>query len=134
MDHRKMLRLPNEFAYILRSAGANLRDREFEVSYAVAVGGVRTIALLAHTNCGMAGVAGKREKFVRGLVEGAGWSRAEAERQFAEAADRYEIGEPVEFAITEVERLHKRYPLLLVAPLLYTLEDDRLVQLTATRG
>lgn len=54
MDHRKDLLLPNEFAYVLRSAGGNLRDSEFEVSYAIAVGGVATVALLAHTDCGMA--------------------------------------------------------------------------------
>ena len=32
MDHRKDLVLPNEFAYVLRSAGGNLRYSEFEVS------------------------------------------------------------------------------------------------------
>ena len=41
MDNRKHLRLPENFAYILRSGGGNLRYSEFKVSYA--------IALLAHT-------------------------------------------------------------------------------------
>jgi len=68
MDHRKELHVPNEFAYVLRSAGGNLRDSEFEVSYAVAVGGVSTIALLAHTDCGMAHVTAKHDRFVEGLV------------------------------------------------------------------
>ncbi len=36
MDHRKELVIPNEFAYVLRSAGGNLRDSEFEVAYAIA--------------------------------------------------------------------------------------------------
>src|SRR5688500_10588001 len=66
MDHRKDLTLPGEFAYVLRTAGGNLRDSGFEISYSVAVGGIATIALLAHTDCGMAHVTDKRDAFVRG--------------------------------------------------------------------
>ena len=128
MDHRKELHVPNEFAYVLRSAGGNLRDSEFEVSYAVAVGGVSTIALLAHTDCGMTHVAAKGAKFVDGLVKRAGWDSAEAERHFAEAASRYEIGDATRFVAGEAERLRRRYPKLLIAPFLYTVEDDRLAQ------
>ncbi|MDI6768868.1 MAG: hypothetical protein QMD04_04255 [Anaerolineales bacterium] len=40
MDNRKSLRMPENFAYILRSGGANLRRSEFKVSYAIAIGGV----------------------------------------------------------------------------------------------
>ncbi len=54
MDSRKSLRIPNDFAFVLRTAGANMRDNEFRISYAIAVGGVRTIVLIAHTDCGMA--------------------------------------------------------------------------------
>jgi len=49
MDNRKHLRVPENFAYILRSGGGNLRYSEFKVSYAVAIGGISAIALLAHT-------------------------------------------------------------------------------------
>ena len=128
MDHRKELHVPNEFAYILRSAGGNLRDSEFEVSYAVAVGGVDAIALLAHTDCGMAHVSAKRERFVNGLVSRAGWTRADAERHFEEAAGRYEIGDAAAFVAGEAQRLRERYPRLLVAPFLYAVESDRLAQ------
>src|SRR5688572_6817766 len=128
MDHRKELHVPNEFAYVLRSAGGNLRDSEFEVSYAVAVGGVSTIALLAHTDCGMAHVSAKGERFVEGLVRRAGWAREDAERHFAEAASRYEIGDATHFVAGETHRLRQRYPKLLVAPFLYSVEDDTLAQ------
>jgi carbonic anhydrase len=131
MDHRKELRIPNEFAYILRSAGGNLRDSEFEVSYAVAVGGVATIALLAHTDCGMAHVGEKRDRFVNGLVTRAGWSRAEAEGHFEEAASRYEIGDAATFVVAESQRLRARYPKLLIAPFLYAVENDLLAQVVA---
>jgi carbonic anhydrase len=129
MDYRKDLTIPNEFAYVIRSAGGSLRDSGFEVSYAVAVGGVTTIALLAHSDCGMAHVTGKRADFVRGLVERAGWSPAEAERHFHASAPRHEIGDPVAFVVAEARRLRRRYPKLLVAPFLYTVDDDRLAQI-----
>jgi len=128
MDHRKELHIPNEFAYILRSAGGNLRDSEFEVSYAVAVGGVDTIALLAHTNCGMAHVSAKRERFVNGLVARAGWSREEAEAHFEEASSRYEIGDAAQFVMSEARRIRARYPRVLVAAFLYAVESDLLAQ------
>jgi carbonic anhydrase len=128
MDHRKELHVPNEFAYVLRSAGGNLRDSEFEVSYAVAVGGVSTIALLAHTDCGMGHVTAKRDRFVEGLVRRAGWKRADAEQHFAEAASRYEIGDATQFVVGETRRLRQRYPSLLIAPFLYAVEDDKLAQ------
>jgi carbonic anhydrase len=86
MDDRKDLVIPNEFAFVIRAAGGNLRDHAFDISYAVAIGGVKAIALLAHTNCGMVGVRHKRAAFIRG-------------------------------------------PSVLVAPLLYRVEDDRLLQL-----
>jgi carbonic anhydrase len=129
MDHRKELRVPNEFAYVLRSAGGNLRDSEFELSYAVAVGGVSTVALLAHTDCGMAHVSAKRTQFVDGLIARAGWSREDAEHHFTDAVHRYEIGDPAQFAVGETRRLRKRYPALLFAPFLYTVDDDHLAQI-----
>src|SRR5271156_2522444 len=78
MDSRKHLRIPDNFAFILRTGGANLRLAEFRVSYAIAVGGVRAIALLGHTNCGMSGISARRTPFIEGLVD-AGWTRGAAE-------------------------------------------------------
>src|SRR3954467_13556789 len=68
MDHRKHLRVPDNFAYIIRAGGANLRYSEFKVSYAIAVGGVRAIALVGHTNCGMVNLVSRREQFIDGMV------------------------------------------------------------------
>src|SRR6185503_7125852 len=53
MDARKALRMPQDFAFVLRTAGANMRDNEFRMSYAIAIAGVKTIVLIAHTDCGM---------------------------------------------------------------------------------
>lgn len=46
MDNRKHLRIPDNFAYIIRAGGANLRYSEFKVSYAISIGGVGAIALI----------------------------------------------------------------------------------------
>jgi carbonic anhydrase len=86
MDSRKSLRIPNDFAFVLRTAGANMRDNEFRISYAIAVGGVRTIVLIAHTDCGMARLAQRRDQFIHGLMEAAGWDEARATRHFENSA------------------------------------------------
>src|SRR3989338_1567185 len=79
IDYRKHLNIPENFAYIIRTAGANLRLSEFRVSFAIGFGGVSTIALIGHTQCGMVNLEGKKEIFIQGMMDRAGWSRKEAE-------------------------------------------------------
>src|SRR5690348_1411764 len=131
MDSRKHLRIPNDFAFVLRTAGANMRDNEFRISYAIAVGGVQTIVLIAHTDCGMAQLDRRREQFIEGMVANAGWDRARAERHFAESAPKFGIRDEVEFVLQESARLRGIYPRIFVAPLLYRVEDDRLYQIAS---
>ena len=131
MDSRKTLRIPNDFAFVLRTAGANMRDNEFRISYAIAVGGVHTIVLIAHTDCGMARLAERREQFIEGMIANAGWNRARAERHFAESAPKFGIRDEVEFVVQEAERLRGIYPRIQVAPLLYRVDDDFLYQICA---
>lgn len=128
MDSRKALRIPHDFAFVLRTAGANMRDNEFRISYAIAVGGVDTIVLIAHTDCGMARLAQRREQFIEGMVANAGWDRARAERHFAESAPKFGIRDEIEFVLQEAARLRTIYPKIRVAPLLYRVEDDLLYQ------
>jgi carbonic anhydrase len=129
MDSRKALRIPNDFAFVLRTAGANMRDNEFRIAYAIAVGGVHTIVLIAHTDCGMAQLDKRREDFINGLVRNAGWERERAEQHFAESAPKFGIRDEVEFVLREADRLRAIYPRIFVAPLLYRVEDDLLYQL-----
>ncbi|HJR54233.1 MAG TPA: carbonic anhydrase [Gemmatimonadota bacterium] len=125
MDHRNQLRLPDQFAFVLRSGGANLRPSDFKVSFAVAVGGVRSIALIGHTDCRMSELGSRRDEFVAGLVD-AGWERKAAERHFVESVPQFEIGDEIDFVIAESARLRARYPAVSVAPLIYRVEDGRL--------
>jgi len=126
MDNRKHLRIPDNFAYIIRAGGANLRYSEFKVSYAIAVGGVRSIALIGHTNCGMVNLIARKEQFVRGLMEAAGWESQAAEEHFHHFAPMFEIGNEPDFILSETRRLRLRYPKITIAPMLYKTEDNRL--------
>ncbi len=129
MDHRKHLHIPDNFAYIIRTGGANLRHSEFKVSYAIAVGGVKHIALIGHNQCGMVNLAARRELFVKGLIENAGWDEERAEEHFLHFAPLFEIGNEVDFVVSEAQRLRLRYPKVQVAPLLYKVEDNLLYQI-----
>lgn len=126
MDNRKHLRLPDNFAFIIRTGGANLKFSEFKVSYAIAVGGVGTIALIGHNQCGMVDLVARRELFIRGLVDNAGWEQEAAEEHFAQFAPIFEIGNEIDFVLSEAKRLRVRYPKIQVAPLLYRVEDNLL--------
>lgn len=129
MDSRKSLRVPGDFAFVLRTAGANMRDNEFRISYAIAVGGVRTIVLIAHTDCGMARLGERREQFIRGLMDAAGWDEARAVKHFEDCAPKFGFRDEVEFVLREAERLRGIYPRISIVPLLYRVEDDLLYQL-----
>lgn len=126
MDNRKHLHIPDNFAFIIRTGGANLRYSEFKVSYAIAVGNVRCIALIGHNQCGMVDLIARKEQFIRGLVESAGWKPKAAEEHFHHFAPMFEIGNENDFVLSEVQRLRLSYPKIIIAPLLYRVEDNRL--------
>lgn len=128
MDSRKHLHIPDNFAYIIRTGGANLRYSEFKVSYAIAVGGVTCIALIGHDQCGMVNLMSSKEAFVQGLTERAGWERELAEQHFTNFVPMFEIGNEIDFIISEAQRLRQLYPKIQVAPLLYKVEDTLLYQ------
>ena len=88
-----------------------------------------TIVLIAHTDCGMARLAERREQFIRGLVDAAGWNEAQAERHFEVSAPKFGFRDEVEFVLKEAARLRSIYPRIPIAPLLYRVEDDLLYQL-----
>lgn len=130
MDNRIGLRIPDKFAYVLRAGGVNLQRIEFKVSYAVAVGGIRTICLIAHDQCGMVDLRARRDVFVNGLVENGGWERREAEQHFDQFSPVFEIRDSAEFVFSEAQRLRERYPRVLVAPLFYHVGEGLLCQIT----
>jgi len=126
MDNRKMLNIPKNFAFIIRTGGANLRYSEFKVSFAIAVGGVKHIALIGHTNCGMVNLISKKPKFIEGLAENAGWTKEQAEEHFYHYGPMFEIGNEIDFVLSEAKRLRLRYPKIMIAPMIYKVEDNKL--------
>ena len=129
MDNRKHLHIPDNFAYIIRAGGANLRYSEFKVSYAIGVGGVKSIALIGHDQCGMVNLVARKDIFINGLIENAGWEREQAAEHFMQLAPMFEIGNEIDFVLSETQRLRTRYPKIQVAPLLYKVEDNLLYQI-----
>ena len=126
MDNRKHLRIPDNFAFIIRSGGANLRYSEFKVSYAIAIGDIQHIAIIAHNNCGMVNLISRKNQFISGLINKAGWEKEWAEDHFMHFAQMFEIGNEIDFVLSEAKRLRLRYPKITVAPLYYRVEDNRL--------
>jgi carbonic anhydrase len=131
MDNRKSLWIPDNFAFIIRSGGANLFYHEFQVSYAIAVGGVHYIALIGHNDCGMVQLENRKEIFINGLAENAGWKKESAQRHFENLSPFFEIGDAVEFLVSEAARLRRRYPKIVVAPLFYNVDIGKVLQIKA---
>lgn len=126
MDNRKALNVPDNFAYILRAGGANMRPSGFKISYAIAVGGVRYIAIAGHTQCGMVNLMARKQLFIDGLVEHAGWDREKATNHFINLVPMFEIGNEIDFVLSEVRRLRGEYPKITIVPMLYRIEDHHL--------
>lgn len=126
MDNRKHLHMPDNFAFIIRSGGANLRYSEFKVSYAIAVGQVNHIALIGHNNCGMVDLVSRKNEFIDGLVAIAGWDRQRAEDHFLQYAPKFEIVNEADFILSETRRLRLTYPKVMIAPMMYLVEDNKL--------
>jgi carbonic anhydrase len=126
MDNRKSLRIPENFAYIIRSGGGNLRYSEFKVSYAIAIGQLSHIALIGHTSCGMVNLIERKDAFIKGLVEIAGWNEKRAEEHFMHYAPMFEIGNENDFLLSEAKRLRPLYPKIKIAPMIYKVEDNKL--------
>ena len=126
MDNRKHLKMPDNFAFIIRSGGANLRYSEFKVSYAIGVGQISHIALIGHNKCGMVNLISRKEEFIAGLVNFAGWEHNKAEEHFFHYAPMFEIGSEIDFILSETKRLRLRYPKIQIAPMFYLVENNKL--------
>ena len=114
----------NNFAFILRSGGGNLRHNGLKCR-TVSVGG-GYIALIGHSNCGMVNLHEKKDAFISGLVDNAGWDREFAEDHFNQFSPIFEIGNEIDFLLSESARLRGRYPRINVVPLYYKIEDHKL--------
>ena len=77
----------------------------------------------------MVDLSARRDVFVSGLVENGGWERREAEEHFDQFSAVFEIRDAATFVLCEARRLRKRYPRVMVAPLLYQIREGLLYQI-----
>ena len=130
LEPQAALKLPDGFAITLRTAAASLKRDPFKVSWAIGVAGVEAVVLVGHAGCGMVGLRQRREPFIAQLIESAGWERPAAEQHFDHWSDLFEVEDPAEFVAAEAARLRRRYPRMLIAPLLQA-SDGKLMQVEA---
>ncbi|HCC71352.1 MAG TPA: carbonic anhydrase [Bacteroidales bacterium] len=126
MDSRIVLNIPNNFTYVLRTGGANMRDLEFNISYAVAVGGIKYIIVLGHTNCAMINLMSKKDDYIKGLVDNGGWEKYLAEEHFYQSEPVYEIKNEIDFVLKETMRLRLKYRKVTVVPMIYRVKTNHI--------
>jgi len=125
IDNRIMLRLPDNFSYVVRNSGAKMENVVFPLSFAVTLGGIKTIAVIGHSGCRMKDLKMHKLEFVKGL-SGQGWETDRAENFFLKSSPVFEMGNIIDSIITETMRLRSCYLNVLVAPLYYYVEDKKL--------
>jgi SulP family sulfate permease len=125
IDFRKSLIIPKDWAYIIRREGANMEDSEFAIALAISKG-VRHMALIAHNDCAMANTGPQRENFVAVLNSVAGWDKKKAQQFFDDHSRSREIGNEIDFVLREAERLEEMFAGVMVVPMLFRVDDDKL--------
>ena len=127
-----MLHLPKGFAYTLRTPGSRLQGLEFAISYAIAMGGVRALAVIGHSDCAMTKLKELKERFVKQLDRWhTGWEEQECLRHFEQWVPTFHIKDMNDHILSQVQLISGIFPDLLVVPLIYRVEDGRLYPLEA---
>jgi len=127
MDFRVSFNIPDKFAYIIRTPGANLIENQFGLVAALTLADVHAVALVAHTDCAMTKVRGSEERIVSGLFA-SGWDENTAQRFYAEQAGAHALTNPTDFVIRQCQTLRKQYTNVIFAPLVYDVADGKLWQ------
>jgi len=126
MDNRQELRLPQNSAFFVRNSGGTQNGVAFSISFAVAVAGIRHIAVIGHSDCMMVNLKIKEKDFVQNLSEYFMWDRAEAENHFRDMCAQFGKTDAAGSVVSEAESLRSEYPGVIVAPLFYSVEDHLL--------
>lgn len=126
IDFRVKLNIPDNFAYVIRTAGANLQNCDFNVSFPLSIGRLNYLALIGHTDCGMAKLSSLKDQYIEGMIDVVGWDKNKAEESYFYSQPKFEIGNVVQFILNETARLRKKYPNIVIAPLLYSVDDRKL--------
>ena len=120
MDFRINLRLPDRFAFVLRTGGANVRPIESYLAFSVARTGIHAIAIIGHTDCAME----KPDPYLVDALPTTDKMRAHYRSQIAFLA----IRDARAYTLEQTERLEAHMGLPII-PLLYRVEDHQLERL-----
>lgn len=126
MDSRKKLSIPQNFAFIIRTGGANLRGMEFTVSYLIALLDLKYIALIGHNDCRMVNLFSRKDEFIKGMEANAGWDPETAASHFDHYAPLFNIRNEASFILSEQARLNELFPKVTVVPMIYNVGDNNL--------
>jgi carbonic anhydrase len=74
----------------------------------------------------MVSLMARKQPFIDGLIERAGWTKEHAEEYFMNYVPMFEINNEIDFILSEVKRLRVKYPKVKVVPMLFKVEDGRL--------
>ena len=84
------------------------------------------MALIAQKDCAMANTGPQRENFVAVLNSVAGWDKKKAQQFFDDHSRSREIGNEIDFVLREAERLEEMFAGVMVVPMLFRVDDDKL--------
>ena len=129
IDPRIDLRVPIGRAYVIRTAGVNLKNHAvFPFAYLTAVLGIRHVALIAHDDCAMVGLCARRQEFIERLAERPGCHGPSAGMFFDRYADFWNVPDAIAVVRNHApDIVHRCGGAVVVAPLLYTVCDGRLL-------
>jgi hypothetical protein len=128
-DYFIHLHVPKRFAYVLRLAGFNQNHREFDLSRALAFAGMRYVCVVGHTDCAMEALKDKRKDFASGLERIGSWSKVKAAEQFDLCVPAFHILHVVDFTLFLAGLLERKFPEILVAPIICDVKYSSLYQI-----
>lgn len=132
MDPRIDLHLPKQFAFVIRTAGANVDALMFNIAGAVALAPVRSIAIMGHSDCAMARIDQCRREFAATVGACSSLSDDEVAAMYTTGLDAFGFDDPAAQTLRQADALRRLFPQLLIAPLYYDVEDHRIYQLAST--
>lgn len=130
IDPRIVLHLPRGAAFITRSGGVRLDgEAMFKFTFLSMMLDIRAVIFMAHDDCAMEQIRGRREDFVARWQQRSKASEAEAEAFFDEHIDYWEALDVHHVVKQDAVRIRELCPDVVVAPLFYHVDTGKVSQL-----
>lgn len=126
IDYRINLHLPENFAYIIRLAGANVDNSEFSLLFSLAYSGIKYVAVLHHTDCAMSKLQAIEDKIFAGLTKNLKMTSEKAKSYIKNNFPNYKLNNEILSATTTANKLTKSYSEVKFLPLIYNVENQKI--------